>query len=146
LLDCEARLATHPVGGSEVAPARGREQTLDIVIYEEDLLTRNLLREWMEEAGYAVHRGALNEARRKCRADLVIASVFMPKQSRTGWLRDIQAAHPGIPVIAISGQFRPGLCADGATAETLGVQQVIAKPLIRADLLAAICAMIGRPL
>jgi DNA-binding response OmpR family regulator len=118
---------------------------LDIVIYEEDQLTRNLLREWLVEAGYAVHRGAMNGAQRKRRADLVIASVFMPKQSGNGWLRDIQAAHLGIPVIAISGQFRPGLCADGATAETLGVQQVIAKPLIRADLLAAIYAMIGKP-
>jgi DNA-binding response OmpR family regulator len=131
---------------SNVSPiSPGREQVLDIVIYEEDQLTRNLLREWLEEAGYAVHRGTLNQAQRRPHPNLVIASVFMPKQSGNGWLRDVQAAHPGIPVIAISGQFRPGLCADGATAETLGVQQVIAKPLIRADLLAAIRAMIGKP-
>jgi DNA-binding response OmpR family regulator len=118
---------------------------LDIVIYEEDQLTRNLLREWLGEAGYGVHRGALHEAQCRRRADLVIASVYMPKQSGHEWLRVVQAAHPGIPLIAISGQFRSGLCADGATAKTLGVQQVIAKPLIRADLLAAVRAMIGKP-
>ena len=118
---------------------------MDIVIYEEDQLTRNLLREWLEEAGYAVHGGASIEAPCRPGAHLVIASVFMPKQSGNAWLRDVQAAHPGVPVIAISGQFRPGLCTNGATAESLGVQRVIAKPLIRADLLAAIRAMIRKP-
>jgi len=122
-----------------------RDQALDIVIYEEDQLTRNLLYEWLKEAGYGVRRGALDEAQCTHRADLVIASVYRPKQSGYGWLHDIQAAHPGMPVIAISGQFRSGLSADGATAKTLGVQQVIAKPLIRADLLAAVRAMIGTP-
>jgi len=140
------RTSRPPEEGSEAAPASGAVGAeLDVVIYEEDQLTRNLLREWLVEAGYVVHRGARNEAQGRPRADLVIASIFMPKQCGNGWLRDIQAAHPGIPVIAISGQFRPGLCADGATAETLGVQLVIAKPLIRADLLAAIRAMITQP-
>jgi DNA-binding response OmpR family regulator len=117
--------------------------TLEIVIYEEDHLTRNLLREWLDEAGYDVRRGELREAPCRRRADLVIASVYMPKQTGKRWLRDIQAVHPGTPMIAVSGQFRPGLCADGETANVLGVQQVIAKPLIRADLLAAVRDMIG---
>jgi DNA-binding response OmpR family regulator len=119
---------------------------MDIVIYEEDQLTRNLLREWLEEAGYGVRTCALDEAQCRRRADLVIANVYMPKRTGHEWLRAIQAAHPGIPLIAISGQFRSGLCADGATAKALGVHQVIAKPLIRADLLAAVRAMIGKPL
>jgi hypothetical protein len=46
--------------------------------------------------------------------------------------------------IAISGQFRWGLCAAGATADALAVQRLIAKPLIRADLLAAVRDMIGK--
>jgi DNA-binding NarL/FixJ family response regulator len=75
----------------------------------------------------------------------VIASVYMPKQTGSRWVRDIQAAHPGTPLIAISGQFRSGLCADGATAQALGVQQVIAKPLARGDLIAAVRGMIGTP-
>jgi DNA-binding response OmpR family regulator len=118
---------------------------LEIVVYEEDRLTRNLLREWLGEAGYRVSSCALREAQCARPADLVIASVYMPKQSGSRWVRDIQAAHPGIPVIAISGQFRPGLSAAGATAQSLGVQQVIAKPLIRSDLLAAVRDMIGTP-
>jgi DNA-binding response OmpR family regulator len=118
---------------------------LDIVIYEEDQLTRNLLREWLGQAGYCVRNGALREAQGSRAADLVIASVYMPKQTGARRVRDIQAAHQGTPLIAISGQFRSGLCAAGATAQALGVQQVIAKPLIRADLIAAVRGIIGTP-
>jgi DNA-binding response OmpR family regulator len=125
--------------------APGGAQILDIVIYEEDQLTRNLLQEWLGEAGYRVRIGAVREAQYH-RADLIIASIYMPKKSGSSWVRDIQAVHPGIPLIAISGQFRPGLRAGGATAQVLGVQQVIAKPLIRADLIAAVRGMIGAPL
>jgi hypothetical protein len=48
-------------------------------------------------------------------------------------------------VIALSGQFRSGLSAAGATAQSLGVQQVLAKPLSGADLLESVRAMIGAP-
>ncbi|MGO8854374.1 MAG: response regulator [Steroidobacteraceae bacterium] len=118
---------------------------LDIVIYEEDYLMRTLLQEWLSEAGYRVRLGALRDIRRGCPADLVILSVYMPKQAGLHWVPAIQAAHPGTPLIAISGQFRSGLCDAGATARTLGVQQVIAKPLMRRDLLEAVRGMIGTP-
>jgi DNA-binding response OmpR family regulator len=118
---------------------------LDIVIYEGDYLMRTLLQEWLSEAGYRVRLGALRDVRRGCPADLVILSIYMPKQAGLQWVRDIQAAHPGTPLIAISGQFRSGLSDAGATARTLGVQQVIAKPLLRRDLLKAVRGMIGTP-
>jgi DNA-binding response OmpR family regulator len=116
-----------------------------IVIYEEDDLTRALLLEWLSEAGYSVCYGALCDAHRDSSADLVIVSVFMPKHAGAQWVREVQEAHPGIPLIAISGQFRAGLSAGGATAQSLGVRQVIAKPLIHRDLLEAVQAIIGAP-
>jgi len=109
-----------------------------IVIYEEDDLTRALLREWLSEAGYDVHQGMPGDANRSWKANLVIVSVYMPKQAGAQGMRDIQTAHPEVPLIAISGQFRSGLSAGGATAQSLGVQKVIAKPLIRVDLLEAV--------
>jgi DNA-binding NtrC family response regulator len=117
----------------------------NIVIYEEDFLMRTLLQEWLSEAGYRVHLGLRPKMRPECRADLVIVSVYMPKHSGAEWVRDIQAAHPGSPMIAISGQFRSGLSPAGATARALGVQQVIAKPLIRSDFLDAVRRMIRPP-
>ncbi len=115
-----------------------------IVIYEEDPLMRALLEEWLSEGGYRVRLAIPRNVQRDA-ADLVIASVYMPKRAGAQALRDIRAAHPGVPMIAISGQFRSGLPAAGATARELGVDQVIAKPLARGDLLAAVHAMIGPP-
>jgi CheY-like chemotaxis protein len=121
-----------------------------IVIYEENDLMRALLEEWLSEVGYGVHAAASHDRHTGPPgdghpADLVIVSLYMPKQGGVQLVREIQAMHPGAPLIAISGQFLPGLSAGGAIAQALGVQQVIAKPLTRSDLLAAVRAIIGKP-
>ena len=116
-----------------------------IAIYEENDLMRALLKEWLSEAGYRVRAAAPPAAQREGTEDLVIASVYMPKRAGAQLLREVQATHPGTPVIAISGQFLSGLSAVGATAQMLGVQRVLAKPLSRGDLLEAVRAMIGPP-
>src|ERR1700735_5822293 len=84
-----------------------------IVIYEEDHLTRGLLQEWLSEAGYRVCSGKLRDANCQTAADLVIVSVYMPKPAGAQCVGDIKRAHPGAPLIAISGQFRSGLSAGG---------------------------------
>jgi DNA-binding response OmpR family regulator len=117
---------------------------MDIVIYEEDDLTRALLRQWLAAAGHRVHLGTSCGSDREPAADLVIVNVSMPKHAGAECIRAMHAAHPNIPLIAISAQFRSGLSAAGATAQALGVQRVIAKPLVRADLLEAVRAMIRR--
>ncbi|MGO9717707.1 MAG: response regulator [Steroidobacteraceae bacterium] len=118
---------------------------MDIIIYEEDNLTRALLQEWLSQARYRVHVGRSNDPPPDRPADLVIVNVYMPKHAGAQWVRDIHAAHPNSPIIAISAQFRSGLCTAGATARTLGVQQVVAKPLVRAHLLDAVRGIIGAP-
>jgi DNA-binding response OmpR family regulator len=117
----------------------------DIVIYEENDLIRALLKEWLGQAGYRVREGARHGLQNEGTEDLVIASVYMPKQAGAQLVREVQAAHPGTPVIAISGQFRSGLSAEGTTAQMLGVRRVLAKPLTRGELLAAVRAIIGAP-
>jgi DNA-binding response OmpR family regulator len=116
---------------------------LDIVIYEEDDLMRGLLEEWLTGAGYRVRRAAAYGAPTSGDADLVIVSIYMPKHAGSRLVEEIRAAHPGTAIIAISAQFRAGLSTGGTTAQSLGVAQVIAKPLTRAALLGAIGAIIG---
>ena len=72
-----------------------------IVIYEEDYLTRGLLQEWLSEAGYRVCSGKLRDANCQTAADLVIVSVYMPKHAGAQCVGDIKRAHPGAPLIAI---------------------------------------------
>jgi DNA-binding response OmpR family regulator len=121
------------------------EPMSDILIYEENDLMRALLQEWLSDAGYRVRAASPGRMRDLGGASLVIVSVYMPKHSGPQLVREIQAAHPGTPLIAISGQFRAGLSTVGATAQTLGVQQVIAKPFTCTDLLVAVRAIIGSP-
>jgi DNA-binding response OmpR family regulator len=116
---------------------------LNVVLYEEDFLMRDLLQEWLTEAGYYVRTASARDLAADAAADLVIASVYMPKNAGVEFVRNLRAAHPATPIIAISGQFRFGLCQAGATAQALGVQQVIAKPLVRNDLVNSVRAMIG---
>jgi DNA-binding response OmpR family regulator len=115
-----------------------------IVLYEENDLMRALLKEWLSEAGYRVSAPPPREPSPGLAADLVIVSVCMPKHVGAQMVREIQAAHPGAPVIALSAQFRSGLRDVGATAQTLGVQQVLAKPLSRTDLLESIRVIMCR--
>ncbi len=117
---------------------------IEILIYEDDHLTRTLLREWLTEAGYRVRVSSLCAAPVATPVDLVIVSLYMPRLAGAHCVGMIRAAHPGTPVMAISGQFRSGPSAAGAIARTLGAQKVIAKPLARGELLDAVRAMIGK--
>jgi DNA-binding response OmpR family regulator len=105
----------------------------------------SLLAEWLRDAGYRVHCVASHSAPADDNADLVIVSIYMPKHAGAQLICQIRAAYPRTPLIAISAQFRSGLSSAGATAQTLGVDQVIAKPLTRDALLATVRAMIGSP-
>jgi two-component system, OmpR family, response regulator len=119
------------------------ETMSDIVLYEEDDLMRGLLEEWLTGAGYRVRRATAPAAPAPEDADLVIADIYMPKHAGTRLVDQIRTAHPRTPVIAISAQFRAGLSTAGTIAQSLGVAQVMAKPLTRAALLIAVSAIIG---
>jgi len=116
-----------------------------VVIIEEDKLMRGLLMEWLSAEGYSVRTAAPCETQTQNKADLVIVDVYMPRQEGAKRLSTVKAAHPETPLIAISGQFRPGLAGSCTAADALGVQQVIAKPLSRRDLLLAVQNVIGPP-
>ena len=106
---------------------------------------RGLLTEWLSAAGYAVRSGRRHDPAPTDGAELVIVDLYMPRQSGSQVVRAVQQAHPGIPVIAISAQFRPGLEASSCAARALGVRHLMAKPFTREELLAAVRAVVGPP-
>ena len=114
-----------------------------IVIVEEDKLMRDLLVEWLSAEGYSVRAVANGDIQPKDKPDLVIVDVYMPRREGSNRLREIQAANPQTPFIAISGQFRPGLAGSCTAARELGVRQAIAKPFSRRELIAAVHEVIG---
>jgi CheY-like chemotaxis protein len=114
-----------------------------IVIIEEDKLMREFLIEWLSAEGYSVRATAPSDAPIPGRADLVIVDVYMPRHDGANRLRGVKAAYPETPLIAISAQFRPGLVGPSTAADALGVHQVVAKPFMPRDLLAAVHDAIG---
>jgi CheY-like chemotaxis protein len=85
-----------------------------------------------------VRAAAPGNAPTPSKPDLVIVDVYMPRHEGAKTLRAVKAAYPETPLIAISGQFRSGLVGSCTAADALGVQQVVAKPFTRRDLLAAV--------
>jgi CheY-like chemotaxis protein len=116
-----------------------------IAIIEQDDLMRQLLTEWLTGAGYTVRERGLRQTRAAEGVDLVIVDLYMPRKAGVEVVRAAQQEHPGVPVIAISAQFCPGLAGSWRAARALGAHQLIAKPFTREDLLQAVRAAIGRP-
>jgi DNA-binding response OmpR family regulator len=114
-----------------------------IVVIENDKLMRELLNEWLVDAGYDVRHARASDLPIELHADLVIVDLYMPRQRGLEIVRLVQRASRGKPIIAISAQFHPGLDASVRAAHALGVQRLIAKPFTREELLAAICSVIG---
>ncbi|HEV7394238.1 MAG TPA: response regulator [Burkholderiales bacterium] len=114
-----------------------------IVIIEDDELIHALLKEYLSEAGYLI--SSAGSADTAATPDVVITDVYMPRSTGMEKLQAIRAAHPGTPLIAISGQFCSGLASCRATADALGVKRIIAKPFSRDELLEAVRHVIGSP-
>jgi DNA-binding response OmpR family regulator len=108
-----------------------------IALYERDDLMYGLLREWLSAAGHVV-RDSIAVQGAIPRADLVIMSFSMLKGETQLFVRGMQRIHPGAPIIALSSQARLGLSSNGVLARELGVERVMAKPLARKDLIAAV--------
>jgi DNA-binding response OmpR family regulator len=113
-----------------------------IAIYEPDDLMLELLREWLTAAGYTV-RDSLDSDLTV--SDLAIVSVERPKSESEVLIRELQREYPGTPIIALSSRARSGLCSNGAAAQALGVERLLAKPLRRHELLVAVDEAIGPP-
>ena len=104
-----------------------------------------LLREWLARAGYSV-RGPSSRFEPSTRFDLVIVSIKAPKVEGDARIQSLHREHPGVPIIALTSRARSGLSSEGETARALGVQWVMAKPVTRHALLAAVEALISSAL
>jgi DNA-binding response OmpR family regulator len=113
-----------------------------IAVVEHDNLMRGLLKEWLTAAGYAVQEASVRQGVAHLGVDLIIVDVYMPRQSGARIIRAVQRVYPGTPIIAISGQFRPGLSSSCAAARELGAWRLLPKPFSREDLLSAVRAII----
>jgi DNA-binding response OmpR family regulator len=113
----------------------------NILIVETDDLIRQLLEQWLQEAGYAVRIADRDAAGTVAAPDLVVVNLARPRGAE-GVVRQL-AERYAAPILVTSARFRRGLGASDEAARSLGVRRVLPKPFTRDELLDAVRAVLG---
>ena len=104
-----------------------------VLVVGADAATLGLLHEWLAEAGWrvVVEPGGVPVA-------LLLVDVPFPRREQPPPLLHAARVHAGAPVLALSATFHPSVECSGEVARALGVAGVLAKPLRRESLIAAV--------
>ena len=122
---------------------------LTILVIDDDPDHNTFIATLLTRAGYAVAAfrdgdTAMRHAA-QARPALVITDIFMPKMDGFEVLRHIKGSFPLLPVIAMSGN----MSAHGAlyleSIRMLGAERTFVKPIVGAELVDAVSALIGQP-
>ena len=121
----------------------------DILVVDDDALLRNLVADWLEDAGYKVrkvpHCQAALKALEGAPVALIVSDMFMPGACGAAAIAELKRAAPSAPVIALSGFFNSGTRMSAEEALAAGAARALAKPVRRAELLGAVTELIGSP-
>ena len=123
-------------------------KTGEILVIDDDRIMRDLMTDWLEAAGYAVHK--TTDCNAACVAlergpVLVVCDMWMPGPCGAEAIRWMREKHPGLQLIAVSGHFGSGQGCTEQDALGAGAARALAKPVKRAELLAAVADLIGPP-
>jgi len=109
-----------------------------VLVVDADPALLALLDEWLADHGCSVvHERDAGDSTQDD-YDLVVVDVPFPRQGGSDVLRRVAKGNPGAPVLALSSSFFAGIDASGTIARTLGVAGVLAKPVTRDALIAAV--------
>jgi len=113
-----------------------------ILIIEDDERIRELLRTFLEAAGYLVvdaENGAVGIKKyRENTIDLVITDLIMPEKEGIETIRELKALNPQVKIIAMSGGGVLNPEEYLSIAKRLGVLRTLAKPFSREEIVTAV--------
>jgi DNA-binding NtrC family response regulator len=120
----------------------------EILVIDDDAIMRDLMVDWLEAAGYAVHKAA--SCNTACTAlergpALVVSDMWMPGPCGAAAIAFLKQKFPQMRVIAVSGHFGSGQGCTEEDAVGAGAARTLRKPVKRADLLGAVADLIGPP-
>ena len=120
----------------------------EILVIDDDRIMRDLMTDWLEAAGYAVHKAT--DCNAACAAldralALVVSDMWRPGPCGAEAIRWMREKHPGLQLIAVSGHFGSGQGCSAQDALGAGAARALAKPVKRTELLAAVAELIGPP-
>jgi len=121
---------------------------LEILVIDDDALMRDLIVDWLEAAGYAVHKAT--DCNAACaalqrRPALVVSDMWMPGPCGPAAIQFLKTSCPETKLIAVSGHFGSGQGTSAQEAMSAGAARALAKPVKRAELLSAVAELIGPP-
>ena len=125
-----------------------RNQSSDILVIDDDPIMRDLITDWLEAAGYRVHKAT--DCNSACtalerRPALVVSDMWMPGPCGAAAIAFLRDKCPEMRVIAVSGHFGSGQGCSEQDAVGAGAARALAKPVKRAALLSAVADLIGPP-
>jgi DNA-binding NtrC family response regulator len=119
-----------------------------ILVIDDDRIMRDLMADWLEAAGYAVHKAT--DCNAACAAlerapALVVSDMWMPGPCGPAAIAFLKDKSPKTKLIAVSGHFGSGQGTSAQDAVRAGAARALAKPVKRSDLLTAVAELIGPP-
>ena len=125
----------------------GHRRQIDVLVVDDDAIMRDLMADWLEGAGYLVRKVAdcrlASEACPEGPPTLVVSDMWMPGPCGVEAIRTLRQRHPQLQLIAVSGHFGSGQGCSAQEALAAGASRALAKPVKRAELLAAVAELIG---
>ena len=117
-------------------------KVIEVLVVDDDTLMRELLAEWLSEAGYRVRHAdngetALRTLRRQ-HVGLLVTDMDMPDRDGAQILIEAHRIQPNLSVIAISGRALDDTRNWAAAMLEFGAAKALAKPFERRELLAAV--------
>ncbi len=128
--------------------SHGKNNHAEILVIDDDPIMRELMVDWLEAAGYPVHKAT--DCNSACAAlerapALVVSDMWMPGPCGAAAIAFLKGKYPEMRVIAVSGHFGSGQGTSAEDAVGAGAARAIAKPVKRAELLGAVAELIGPP-
>lgn len=99
-----------------------------------------LFDEWLTRDGWRVLRGTAGAGG----VGLIVIELAFPRQGGAQRLQQLQRRWPGVPVIVLSPTFLAGVSPQGEVARQLGAAAVLAAPVARETLRAAVAQVLAR--
>lgn len=120
--------------------------TRTVLVIDDEPGIARMIKLMLDDAGFrvvAASDGRVGIAKLdKERVDLIITDIIMPEVEGIELIRHAKAAHPSVPILAISGGGRAHNLDFLRFARSLGADATLPKPFRREDLLAAIAKIL----
>ena len=118
-----------------------------ILLIDDEDMVRMTVRMILEQAGHTVAE-AEDVARgvamvRENLPELVITDLIMPNKEGVETIAEIRAAHPNLPIIAMSGGGRIGATDFLEVAQKVGANRVLPKPFEPEEITSAVDSFLG---